>query len=299
VIIDTESHIFVKYAYSERHRDNPLVNHISWHEHSGDLFVQEMNLAGVDKAICASYDYDDIYYGTELTVGDWVAPIDYEGGAKYTYQYIQKYPDRFIWFDSVDPLAENCVDWIEEKAKIGLKGVKWFPPHSKDMAVDGPHATKMHETCAKLKLPVVISFEYLMSDAYYTPAQYGKQLEAMADRFPDLKIGLYHAGFGLQNMLEKEATIRTVKRFDNLYMSTALFWLGDNEYPFRSYLAIIEELAKRVGIAKLMWATDWPWTEWLCKYRQMVTAVQNHATFLSEAEKDRFLGGTAIEFLNL
>jgi predicted TIM-barrel fold metal-dependent hydrolase len=54
-----------------------------------------------------------------------------------------------------------------------------------------------------------------------------------------------------------------------------------------------------VGVEKLMWATDWPWTEWLCKYRQMVTAVQNHATFLSETEKTRFMGGTAVEFLNL
>jgi predicted TIM-barrel fold metal-dependent hydrolase len=54
-----------------------------------------------------------------------------------------------------------------------------------------------------------------------------------------------------------------------------------------------------VGVEKLMWATDWPWTEWLCKYRQMVTAVQNHATFLSEAEKARFMGGTAVEFLDL
>jgi predicted TIM-barrel fold metal-dependent hydrolase len=138
-----------------------------------------------------------------------------------------------------------------------------------------------------------------MVNAPYTPSEYGQQLVAAAERFPDLKIGLYHAGFGLPNMLEKEATIRTVKRYDNLYMSTALFWVGDNEYPFRSYMAIIEELAQRVGVEKLMWATDWPWTEWFSKYRQMVTAVQNHATFLSDAEKARFMGGTAMEFLDL
>jgi predicted TIM-barrel fold metal-dependent hydrolase len=64
-------------------------------------------------------------------------------------------------------------------------------------------------------------------------------------------------------------------------------------------LAIIEELADRVGVEKLMWATDWPWTEWCCKYGQMVMAVQNHATFMSDAEKARFMGGTAIEFLDL
>ena len=299
MIIDTESHVFKKYGYAESQRENPLVNHITWHEHSGDLFIQEMNVAGVDKAICASYDFDDILYGTELTVGGWVAPMDYEGGAKYTYQYITKYPDRLIWFDSVDPTEEGCIQWIQDKVKIGLKGVKWFPPHRKDMAVDGPGAMKMHELCVKLKLPEVISFEYLTSDARYTPEQYVKQLNNAADHFPDLKIGLYHAGFGLPNMLDKEFTIEVVKHHDNMYMSTAFYWTRDNEYPFHGYLSIIKELAERVGVNKMMWATDWPWTEYLCKYSQMVMSVKKHTPFLSESERERFLGGTAVEFLNL
>jgi len=239
-----------------------------------------------------------MWYLKTLVPEGLIGSDDYIGGANYTYQFIEKYPDRLILFDAVNPLEPGCVDWIKEKAKIGLKGVKWLPAHyGEGSSVDGPEAQVVFETCVQLKLPLVLSFEGITPNAPYTPKEYGRQLEAAAERFPDLKIGLYHAGFGLPNMLEKEATIRTVKQFDNLYMSTALFWVGDNEYPFRSCLAIIEELAERLGVEKLMWATDWPWTEWFCKYRQMVTAVQNHANFLSDSEKARFMGGTAIEFL--
>jgi predicted TIM-barrel fold metal-dependent hydrolase len=181
-----------------------------------------------------------------------------------------------------------------------LKGVKWLPAYyGEGSSVDGQEAHAVFETCVKLNLSVVLSFESITPDAPYTPMEYGQQLVAAAARFPKLKIALYHAGFGLPNMLEKESTIQTVKDFDNLYMSTALFWVGDTEYPFRGCLAIIEELTERVGVKKLMWATDWPWTEWFCKYRQMVTAVQNHANFMSDTEKARFMGGTAIEFLDL
>ena len=300
-IIDTETHVFKKFAYSRTNPGNPLVNPITWHEHSGDLFVQEMNVAGVDKAICASYDIDDVAWYLKFLLEDrWVGSGDYEGGAKYTYPFIKKYPDRLVWFDAINPLDENCVEWIEDKVKIGLKGIKWLPAfYGKGSAVDGPQATKVFETCMKLKLPVVLSFEEIMLNAPYTPAQYLGQLKNLVDRFPNLKVGLYHAGFGLPNMLEKKTTIDLVKKYDNLCMSTALYWTENNEYPFHGYLAVIKELAQQVGVEKLMWATDWPWTEYLCKYSQMVMAVKKHATFLNENEKERFFSGTAKEFLNL
>lgn len=306
LIIDTETHVFRRFHYSKLYPDNPLVDPVTWCEHSGDLLVQEMNVAGVGKAICASYDYEDLLWFLKqdpiirTRTGNWVGPEDYEGGAKYTYRYIKRYPDRLIWFDAVNPLEEECTEWIREKAKIGLKGVKWLPAYyGKGSAVDGSEATKMLETCIKLKFPVVISFETITSDAPYTPAEYVRQLDNTADRFPDLKIGLYHAGYASPLMLEKEPTIDVVKRHDNLYMSTALYWIGEREYPFPGYLAIIKELAERVGVEKMMWATDWPWTEGICKYSQTVTSVKNHATFLNENQKESFLGGTAVEFLGL
>ncbi len=302
MIIDTETHVFKRLGYGFFYPDNPLVEHYTWHEHSGDLLIQEMNVAGVDKAICASYDFDDVLWLLKhLNPDGWISLEDFEGGARYTYQFIKKYSERLIWFYAANPLEEGCVEWITEKAKIGLKGVKWLPAfYGKGSAVDGPEAAKMFEACIKLKFPVVLSFEDIYPDAPYTPAQYVKQLNTAADRFPDLKIGLYHAGYAsFNNMLEKEPTIDVIKRHNNIYVSTALFWMGEREYPFPGYLAIIKELAERVGVEKMMWATDWPWTESFSKYGQMVTSVKNHATFLNENEKERFLGGTAVEFLSL
>ncbi|MCC6943783.1 MAG: hypothetical protein IT335_04340, partial [Thermomicrobiales bacterium] len=127
MIIDTETHVLI---FSWPHATNPsqsMVKHHTWHEHSGDLLVAEMDNAGVDKTVLISYDIDDVIWAWERK-GFGVE--DMAGGKKYTLQFIRKYPDRFIWFTTIKPPARaNHLEVLRADIEQGVQGVKLFPAH--------------------------------------------------------------------------------------------------------------------------------------------------------------------------
>ena len=63
-VVDMHVHFIRKLTSPQgRHpeiRDNPLLSHWTWHEHNGDLLVQEMNRAGVDRALLKTFNAEDI-----------------------------------------------------------------------------------------------------------------------------------------------------------------------------------------------------------------------------------------------
>jgi predicted TIM-barrel fold metal-dependent hydrolase len=65
------------------------------------------------------------------------------------------------------------------------------------------------------------------------------------------------------------------------------------EYPFPTSLKWLQMIVKRVGIEKLTWSSDYPFSENHAKYEQMVDWIRRHADFLSESEKELVLGGNA------
>jgi hypothetical protein len=60
MIIDTETHVIFRVFPNEVVPHQPMTFRPSWHEFSGDLFVAEMDRAGVDRTFMISYDADDI-----------------------------------------------------------------------------------------------------------------------------------------------------------------------------------------------------------------------------------------------
>lgn len=300
----------MRFLYAPFHPDNPMVEQITWHEHSGDLLVQEMNVAGVDKSILIGYNSEDILWsiknsqrwlaanaGEAETVSD--LPIeDMWGGRKYAREAAMKHKDRFIWFETHNPdHSDEELKRLKLNVERGLKGVKLFPAYQ-NYAVDDPRIQALFNECAKHKLRVLISFEDLYAEVRYTRPQYVQQLEATFDRFSDVSFCLLHAGSGLPNMLDEEPVMKLTKRFDNLMLGTAIYFI-DPEYPFQKYLSKIQLFRDNAGIDKLMWATDWPYTESFCKYHQMINAVRKYAAFLNEEEKRKFLGDNAARFLGL
>ncbi len=71
------------------------------------------------------------------------------------------------------------------------------------------------------------------------------------------------------------------------------------EYPYANGLALLEGLIKGAGAERVMWGTDWPWTEGRCTYKQSLTMVSTHANFLSDEEKRLVLGVNAAKFAGL
>lgn len=298
MIIDTESHVIYRVFPRESNPDRSPVFRATWHEYSGDLFVAEMDRAGVDCAFLISYDGEDIRWYLERMEGATVN--DCVGGRKYTLQAVRKYPDRFFWFATLkDPRRPDALDLMQRDLDDGAVGMKIFPPYF-PLKADDPLLMQVYRRLADANRRVILSFEDVIPPETPTEAEYFEQLDRVAREFPDLKIQVNHAGCTDPLKPEAEIIFRVTEKHDNILLSTA--WLGkvwddESEYPYPTFLRRLEKLKDEVGADKLMWATDWPWLEQYMNYPQAVDSIRKHASFFTEDEKRRFLGDNAWQFI--
>jgi predicted TIM-barrel fold metal-dependent hydrolase len=297
VIIDTETHIM---QFARPARLNPhmsLVKHYTWHEHTGELLIAEMDEAGVDQAFLISYDAEDIWWGLKQR---GFSIEDFAGGRKYTLLGVQAFPDRLLWFSTMkDPRKHNVPAQIEQDKRDGAVGVKLFPGFLQLSLLD-PALISSLKVAHDHGLRLLISFEVLRPPATLSLVDYLHELRSLMKQVPDLPICLLHAGCAdpLTNAIEP--VVELVQEFPQLYLSTAYpgeVWDDGTEYPFANYLRRMERLVHLVGADRLMWGTDWPWFEDRFKYQQAVNAIRLHAPFFDQAGRDAFLGKTALKFL--
>src|SRR3972149_9572602 len=157
MIIDTETHVFHRLLPTETNPEVSLVHRYSWHAYAGALLVAEMDRAGVDKTFLISYDAESVGYDL---VQRGKSPEDFLGGRKYTLSYVRKYPDRFIWFNtlSMPRLHRDYLDLLRADLDDGASGVKIFVAHH-EMALDDPQLMAVFEICARHGGRVLLSFE--------------------------------------------------------------------------------------------------------------------------------------------
>jgi predicted TIM-barrel fold metal-dependent hydrolase len=303
MIIDTETHIIYRVFPREANPDQPMTFRPSWHEHSGELLVAEMDRAGVDKTFLISYDADDIdwfyrYVGIEGDLSDTF------GGRKYTLESgVKRFPDRFYWFATMKHVdRRDTLDRVRKDLADGAVGMKVFPTYM-NVAVDDPRLMDAYKIMAEQGKRLILSFEDTLPPHTPTVTECFEQLDRVLAAYPSLKVQVNHAGAGnredqASDPLNPEARIifDVVNRHDNVWLSTAWLskvWDDEHEYPFPNYLARLDALNKGVGAEKLFWATDWPWLEEHQTYPQAVDAIRRHASFFTDAEKGLFLGENA------
>lgn len=297
MIVDSEAHVLYRLWPIESNPGQSRVHHYTWHEHSGDLLVDEMDRAGVDKAFLISYDGEDIE--AYLRLHDAGAE-DCVAGRKYTLQAVRKHPDRFIWFATIkDPRRPDALDRVRRDFADGAVGVKIFPAYF-PLPVDHDGVKDVVRLCAEHDRRVIVAFEDTRPPATPSIPEYFEQLDRLLGEFPEVRFQINHAGCVDPLGPETEAIFRVGSAHDNVVYSTALLsmtWDDGTEYPFPNYLRRLEKLKDELGVEKLSWATDWPWLEEFMKYPQAVDAIRKHASFLTEDEKAAFLGGNAIRFV--
>jgi len=297
LIIDTESHIFW-WARNHYTTGLSMIRHYTWHEHSSELFLAEMENAGVDMAFVISYDAEDVKWSSEQR---GYALEDFAGGKKYTKKGCERDPKRLLWFSTIkNPDHYPSSKIVEADLKEGAKGIKVFPGFIQK-ALNHPELIESFRICSQHNAPVLISLEVLRPPLTLGLNEYVQQLGQVLDMFPKSNFCLLHAGCADPLTPKFEPISRLMDHHDNLYLSTAFpgeVWDDGSEYPFPNYLRRIEEIVKRVGTSRTMWGTDWPWFEWAFKYQQGVNAILRHAHFLSEDQKREFMGESAIRFLN-
>jgi predicted TIM-barrel fold metal-dependent hydrolase len=297
-VIDMHVHLLRKMSAPFIYRDNPLVSHWTWHEHNGDLFVQEMNVAGVDRALLKTFNGIDIAYALKEDFNG--SPEDFDSGEAYMLTYRDKYPDRFIWSATVNPTIPDFRNVWTAKFANGLKAIVLFPG-LQDHRLDHPDVLWLLDECRKRGLKgIQMSFENVTRKN--TSADYVKQLYAMIERYPTLHFDFLHGAYQVPHSLEREPTLELMRHFNdktnNVWAQTDTYYV-DTKYPFPAQLAGTRELFDRIGPEKIIWGTDWPWIETTGKYSQFLQSVDENCTYMTAAQKARYLGGNALECLGL
>lgn len=302
MIIDVQVHIFRRVRIGQR-----------WEEYPAERLISEMEVAGVDKAILISYEGKDILPDLE----EYSIQIDVD--KEFFRQAYLRHPDRFIWFtDHIDLAEEDYMQKVELDVRSGARGIKLFPAYRGYLPND-PRYDALYKRCADLGLPVIMAFERWndpkLKACMKDYDEFLECFEPVARRFRDVDFLLTHWGcfnWGERHKVSSkppfpglESFMRLVNRHDNLYTDIAAitFVIGQangEAWPYPTGLELLRELINGVGIEKVMWGTDWPWTDTSgITYKQCVTMIQDGATFLKEREKQMLLGDNAARFLGI
>ena len=296
-VIDTESHVVYRLWPIETNPGRSLTEPYTWHALSGDLLVQEMDRAGVDRAFLIGYDgFDMIPYLDQFGS----SPDDVHSGRQYARFFARKYPDRFVYFTTLrDPRAPGALKALEAETADGVTGIKIFPSYL-EIALDDDAMMAVYRLCEERNLRVIFGLEDTQPPRTCTFGEYWGQMDRVLEACPQLLVQFNHAGAAPLPSAEADGFFGLVRRWDRVYVSTAflgLDWPDEWRYPFPAYLSRLKVVYDAIGGERLMWGTDWPWLESFAKYPQLIDAIRDHADFLSPQEKAAYLGGTAERFL--
>ena len=227
---------------------------------------------------------------------------EFQTGVEYSLPWIRKHPDRLLWAAVINPTRTDMLpQWRRRIEGSELKAVVFRPPFFPRNPITDDTHRRILEWCRGNGKPVMMTFEGIVPPETPDQATYLDMFKEVVDSFPEIRFCLMHMGFDELAQLARVPMFRAVDelntRHGNVWFETALF--VDHTYPYHGYLEKLHTLYDAVGRDRIMWSTDWPWTETWSKYPQLVQAVLDHAHFLSQDEKKLFLGGNAATFLGI
>lgn len=150
-------------------------------EGSIELFMQEMDLAGIDLGVLMGRRTNNPAYGN--------------ANDEDIYELCRRFPKRFIGFSGIDPHEKDSLDRIGKASEEhGFKGVGLDPGWYADpIKADDPMLMPVYEACARRGLIVSITTSiFLGADVSWSdPAP----IHRVAARFPELNIVVPHAAW--------------------------------------------------------------------------------------------------------
>lgn len=278
MIVDTHVHVW---EISDRYPIGPTApNWKTMPDEPGtsDELLEEIDAHGVDRTV--------------LVQTSWST---WDNG--YIADSVARFPERFIGHGLIDPQdpgnAEQVRYWITER---GLRGFRFHPiyyPEEKILLT--PQNGPMWETIAELE--AVIQF--------HLNAAFADQVEAIARRYPHLKLLLDHMGY--PSLDEGEAAFRPIvdlARYGNVYVKVSdVAGRSRGAFPYADVHPFIRLLVEAFGAARMMWGTGYPghhrvqhgWPT----LEEELRLIEEGLPFLRAAERERILGGTAAEVWDL
>ena len=254
---------FIAVPGARPHRAEPL---------GADELIGMMDRAGVDRAV--------------------IVPPSPVGDSNDTaLEAAARFPDRFAVMGRFDPDAagarERLQTWLEQPGMLGIR-MTFYKPHWARWLAPGA-VDWFWSDCERLGIPLMA----------LAPGRLA-EIAALAARYPRLTLILDH--LARRSDLRDAACfadldeLLALARYPNVALkASALPCYTDEAYPFAGLRPYLERIFGAFGADRIMWGSDL--TRLPCSYRECLDHARRELPFLSEAERARFLGGTAAALL--
>jgi L-fuconolactonase len=203
--------------------------------------------------------------------------------------------------------VQGVVGWVDFKSSELDVSLERFAAHPKLKGVrelihdmpDVDYATSHTHTWAISKLePLGLTYDLLLRPQHLAPA-----LE-LARQFPNQRFVIDHIAkpdIAQRQLQPWHADILALAERENVYcklsgMVSEAVWKHWRAETFRPYLDIVVEA---FGTDRVMIGSDWPVCTLSGDYQATMDVVIDFTDALSEAERERVLGGNAAEFYDL
>lgn len=215
----------------------------------------------------------------------------------YIADSVARFPDRFVGQGLIDPQdpdnASHVRYWIQERELVGFRFHPMYYPDEKILLT--PQNEAMWEEISAQN--AIIQF--------HTQTEHADQLAIIANRYPNLTLIIDHMGY--PNIDEPSSAFQPIidlAQFDNVYYKLSdVAGRSKQDFPYSDVHPFILELHNAFGANRTVWGTGYPGHHRL-KHNwptlaQELRLVREGLPFLSMADVDRILGGTATEIWHL
>lgn len=210
---------------------------------SGDMLVEDMDAAGIDKTIVNIIDFGllDDHRGS---------PSLEEQHEKYA-TACENHPDRIDFIGGIDPRRPNAPEFVDMAVdRWDIKALKIHP--CSGFYANDRKAYRVYERCRAHDLPVMIhsgieANPYL--DKYARPIY----IDDVTTDFPDLDVVIAHAG----GIWYKEAS-SIASASDNVYVDLAYWQRKYMEGHSDNFYRQLRWLIDVVGQESILFGSDWP-----------------------------------------
>ncbi len=246
---------------------------------TADELIEDMDANGVDASV--------------LVQTSWST---WDNG--YMSDSVARFPDRFVGHGLIDPQdtegnTEQVRYWMEDRGLVGFRFHPFYYPDEQILVKDDNRA--MWEELAARN--AVIQFHMRYGDA--------PQVDEIARRHPNMALIIDHMGYpDPETGMEVFQPILDLARHDRMFVKISDVKGRSREpFPFRDMHPFVRALLDAFGVERAMWGTGYPGHHrvkhnWLSLADEL-RLVREGYDFLTSAEKDRLLGGTAAEVWGL
>ncbi len=204
----------------------------------------------------------------------------------YLAQVACHYPNRFKVCGMPDFRQDDFLSQATSLIESGAYSGIAIPGHRLQRPLNHPEMMQMYALMQEKDL--------FLSLCLHEDNHQLDEVEDIIAHFPDLRIAIGHFG-----MVTTEGWIKQIRlaRHRNVMIeSGGITWLFNSEfYPYPGAIRAIRQAADEVGMAKLMWGSDYPRTITAITYRMSYDFIAK-SNELTEEEKHLFLGDNARRF---